>query len=311
MRRSALKSSSLLRAAILGVAMFSYPAVAAGQSYWVMPRDSQYAQAMQRVGVTDITITYHRPLAKGRVLWGCESTDVLPKAGATYPCVVPYGQVWRAGANDATNITFSTAVVIDGHALPAGTYGLFMIPGPTEWTVIFNRNARQWGAFTYDQKQDALRIAVTPESGDLQDALLYNFSDVASDHARAELRWEKVRVAFDIAVDVVAQTKARGAMQFNQTDGWWAAGYWLNEQHNPEEALKWINASLAFGEDSNNLMMKANIVATLKRYDEAIALANRALVVVGQNSNQAFVAQLTAAIQKQIADWKQGKGLPG
>ena len=110
----------------------------------------------QQVGVTDITITYHRPVVNGRKIWGG---------------LVPTGQVWRAGANENTTIEFSTPVSIEGKPLPAGTYGLHMIPGENEWTVIFSRNYTSWGSFSYDEKEDALRVTAkpqpTPHSGSL------------------------------------------------------------------------------------------------------------------------------------------------
>lgn len=293
---------------LAALVLVGWPGRALAQTYWIMPRESQYAQAMQRVGVTDITIAYHRPMVKGRAIWGCETTDVIQKPGVTYSCLVPNGQVWRAGANDATTITFSTGVTIGGRELPAGTYGLFMIPGPAEWTIVFNKTARQWGAFSYDDKQDALRVKAASAPADMQEALLYDFHDVTDDSTEVELRWEKMRVAFRISADTATLTKAKTGGQFNSTAGWWAAGYWLEQAHNPEEALKWINASIAFGEDTNNLMMKSSVVAALKRYDEAIQTAERALALVAKMPNQAMAAQLRAGIEKKIADWKKQGG---
>src|SRR5215470_7106447 len=114
-----------------------------------LPRPSQRAQITQRVGITDITISYHRPLINNRKVWGD---------------LVPYGKVWRAGANENTTITFSDPVMIEGKALDRGTYGLHMIPNADEWTVIFSKNSTSWGAFTYDQAEDALRVNVKPEA---------------------------------------------------------------------------------------------------------------------------------------------------
>ena len=105
-----------------------------------LPRESQHAVLMQRLGVTDITINYHRPLVKGRKVFGG---------------FIPYGQVWRAGANENTTIAFTDPVTIDGQALEAGTYGLHMIPGENEWTVIFSKMATAWGSFTYKESEDA------------------------------------------------------------------------------------------------------------------------------------------------------------
>src|ERR1041384_2100628 len=108
-----------------------------------IPRDSQHAKIMQRVGITDITVNYHRPLVKGRKVWGG---------------IVPYGQVWRAGANENTTIQFPDPVTVEGKSLPKGIYGLHMIPGENEWTVIFSKQADAWGSFSYNQAEDALRV---------------------------------------------------------------------------------------------------------------------------------------------------------
>ena len=121
-----------------------------------LPRQSQHAVVTQRIGVTDITINYHRPLANGRKVWGG---------------LVPYGQVWRAGANENTTITFTGPVTIEGQPLAAGTYGLHMIPNEDQWTIIFSKMHTAWGSFSYDQKEDALRVTVKPQTTELHNAL--------------------------------------------------------------------------------------------------------------------------------------------
>src|SRR5581483_2947773 len=139
--------------AVLVMVLATLPAAAqfqnGGQSiHLVLPLQSQRAVVTQRVGITDITITYHRPLAKGRQIFGT---------------VVPYGKVWRAGANENTTIEFTDPVSIEGKPLAAGTYGLHMIPGEDHWTVIFSKVSTAWGSFTYDEKEDALRVDVKPQ----------------------------------------------------------------------------------------------------------------------------------------------------
>src|SRR3954470_16117861 len=135
--------------------------VCLGQSFVLdLPRPSQHAVLTQRIGITDVTINYHRPLVNGRKVW-----DNL----------VPYGKVWRAGANENTTISFSSPVTIDGKALDAGTSGLHMIPTADSWTVIFSRNYTSWGSFTYDEKEDALRVQVKPHPTDMHEALTYDF----------------------------------------------------------------------------------------------------------------------------------------
>jgi len=152
-----------------------------------LPRDSQHATVMQRIGITDITINYHRPLVKGRQIWGK---------------VVPYGEIWRAGANENTTITFTDPVTIEGRPLARGTYGLHMLPGKDQWTVIFSKVHTAWGSFTYDQSQDALRAMMKPQPSEICEALLYAFDDVKPDSAVATLRWEKLSVPFKIGVNV-------------------------------------------------------------------------------------------------------------
>ena len=129
-----------------------------------LPRVSQHAEVIQRVGITDITIKYARPLVRGRKIFGG---------------LAPYGKVWRAGANENTTIAFSDPVTIDGQALAKGTYGLHMIPGESSWVVIFSKNSTAWGSFTYDPAEDALRVAVTPRTIPDQDVLSYSIGSNA------------------------------------------------------------------------------------------------------------------------------------
>lgn len=127
------------------------------------PEASQKAVVMQRIGLTDLTITYHSPLAKNRAIWGK---------------LVPFNEVWRAGANENTVINFTSDVTINGKGLEAGSYGLHMIPSEKEWIVIFSKNFSSWGSFFYKQDEDALRITVTPVSHTYQDWLSYSLTDL-------------------------------------------------------------------------------------------------------------------------------------
>jgi Protein of unknown function (DUF2911) len=146
-------------------------------------RVSPKAGVFQTIGITDVNVSYSRPGVKNRKIWGE---------------LVPYNKVWRAGADEATKITFSTDVIIEGKKLPAGAYGFFAIPGENEWTLIFNKVADQWGAFTYNESEDALRIKVKPVSNSNHDWLLYSFTDITSTTAQLNLIWEKLKVSFKI-----------------------------------------------------------------------------------------------------------------
>ena len=233
-----------------------------------LPRQSQHAMVTQRIGITDITVNYHRPLANGRQIWGK---------------LAPYGQVWRAGANENTTITFSDPVTIEGQALDKGTYGLDMIPGETQWTVIFSKDSTSWGAFSYKQEEDALRINVKPQTAEAHDALAYDFDDLKADSAVVTMRWDKVAVPFKVAVnvnDIVTASIHKQLYGLNQYywEGWDdAAGYFLANKIHLDEALKDEDQSIQAEERYDNLMNKSKILDALNRKDEAAAARNQAL----------------------------------
>lgn len=151
-------------------------------------RISPKATVKQVVGLTNVTIEYSRPGVKGRKIWGG---------------LVPYNVVWRAGANEATKITFSTDVKIDGKKLKAGSYSFFAIPGQKTWTLIFNKVADQWGAFEYNDVEDALRVEVTPMQNNCwQEWLAYTINKTSDKKAVIMLEWEKLKVPFNVEVEI-------------------------------------------------------------------------------------------------------------
>ncbi|MCH8205156.1 MAG: DUF2911 domain-containing protein [Candidatus Hydrogenedentes bacterium] len=163
------------------------------------PDVSQGASVTQTIGVdTQITIAYHRPGVKGRDVWTEKSDNVnigplVPRDGDPRP--------WRSGANEATTIEVSGDVLVEGKELPAGKYALFMIPTDGDWTVVFSKQAQQWGAFGYKQKDDALRVTVTPVEAPHQEWLAYGFDDPGTWSATAYLRWNDVKIPFKIEVE--------------------------------------------------------------------------------------------------------------
>src|ERR1022692_1333376 len=150
-----------------------------------LPRESQRASVSQRIGITDITINYHRPQVKGRKVFGPGSAQA-------------YGQVWRAGANENTTINFTNDVTVEGKPLAKGVYGLHMIPGESDWTVIFSKNSTSWGSFTYDAAEDALRVTVKSHPAEMEEALVYDFDNVHHNEATIVMRWEKVTVPIHV-----------------------------------------------------------------------------------------------------------------
>jgi len=233
-----------------------------------LPRPSQHAVVTQRIGITDITVNYHRPLANGRQIWGK---------------LVPYGEVWRAGANENTTLTFTDPVSIEGQPLDKGTYGLHMIPGENQWTVIFSKMANAWGSFTYKQDEDALRVTVKPQPAELHNALTYDFDDVTPDSTVLTLRWEKVAVPFKVSAkvnDIVEASIHRQIRGLNQYywEGWDdAANYFLTNKTNLDEALKDEDQSIQVEERFDNLMNKSLILAAIGRKDDASSFRNKAI----------------------------------
>jgi hypothetical protein len=233
-----------------------------------LPTLSQRAIGTQRIGLTDITVNYCRPLVGGREIWG--------KA-------VPYGQVWRSGANENTTISFTDDVSVEGHALPAGTYGLHTIPTADQWTIIFSKNSTSWGSFSYDEKEDALRVTVKPHPAEFVEALAYSFDEPKPDSVAVTLRWEKVAVPFRVSADVNAIVLRSIQNQLRNTGGFTWAGYdeaanWLIDANsNLDQAMKWENQSIQIEERFENLLGKSQILEAQGKKQEAEALKTKAL----------------------------------
>jgi tetratricopeptide (TPR) repeat protein len=259
-------------------------AASAAQSFILdLPDQSQRAEIAQRIGITNITINYHRPLVKNRKIW-----DGL----------VPYGKVWRAGANENTTITFSDPVMIEGKPLDKGSYGLHMIPNADEWTIIFSKNSTSWGSFTYDQEEDALRVTVKPKAADMHDALTYDFDQLQSDSALVELEWEKVAVPFKVSVDVhdVVQASLKNQLRNLSQYTWmsWddAANYLLAEKIALNEALKYANESIENEDRYDNEMTQSKVLTALNRKEDAATAEKKALELANPLQTHLFARQL-------------------
>jgi tetratricopeptide (TPR) repeat protein len=241
------------------------------------PRQSQRASVSQRVALTDVTIVYHRPLVGGRKIWGG---------------LAPYGQVWRAGANENTTIELSDPVTVEGQPLAKGIYGLHMIPSTDAWIVIFSRNATSWGSFSYAQSEDALRVTVKPQPGEMHEALTYEFDDVNPESAVVTLRWDKLAVPFTVKADPAAtlsnvRNQLRNSAQY-AWEGWDDAATWCADSKvNLEEGLKWSDRSIQMEERFENLMTKAKILDELKRPTESAGARTKAMEI--GNAQQVYV----------------------
>jgi tetratricopeptide (TPR) repeat protein len=257
-----------------------------------LPLQSQCAQLSQRIGITDITIAYHRPLVNNRKVW-----DGL----------VPYGTVWRAGANENTTITFSDPVRIEGKPLDKGTYGLHMIPSADEWTIIFSKNSTSWGAFTYDQAEDALRVTVKPQPTDMHNALTYDFDQLQPDSAVVELEWERIAVPFKVSVDVhdVVQASLKKQLRNLSQYTWmsWddAANYLLTEKIALDQALTYVSKSIENEDRYDNEMTKSKVLTALNRKDDAAIAQKKALELATPLQVHLFGRQLQAEKRSEEA----------
>jgi hypothetical protein len=295
---------------------------AAASAQVTLPRPSQKASVMQRIGVTDVTITYSRPAVKGRKIWG----DPLPgqaadaKGEATLDdqnkrpkdaVIAPWGHVWRTGANEATTFVVTDDVMINGQKLPAGSYSLHTIPNKDEWTIVFNGTANQWGSFDYDPAKDTLRVKAKPEwMNTSEEYLSYSFDPVTDDSAQVNIRWEKINVPFTVKVpdvNTLTLSKLKAAVEGAKPDDWrtayQAAAYALNNKDAADDGqgMMWLDQSIKVKETFQNLSFKASVLYKAGKKDEAFALADQAI----QRGKADKVD--TSGFEKRLADMKAGK----
>ena len=293
-----------------------------------LPQASPSATVSQAIGITDVSITYHRPGVRGRTVWGdipsekvaalikansvaptAESggtVDGAPGGGKDFP-MAPNGHVWRAGANEATKFTVSDDVLVQGQKLAAGAYSLHIIPGKEEFTVIFNKTADQWGSFRYDAKQDALRVKSKPTwLRDSQEQLSYEIPSLTPNSAQVILRWEKVAVPFTVEVpnqDALVRSKIDAAVAANPSD--WqiplAVGSAYFNDDKFDDAMVWVDKSIKVKETFQNLRTKANLLVNMGKKPEAIAVAEQAVARGKAEGTD------TTRFEKFLADLKAGK----
>jgi len=235
-----------------------------------IPRPSQHAMVTQALGTTKITIDYHRPGVKGRVIWGG---------------LVPYDKPWRMGANEATTITFTDPVNVEGTEVPAGAYSFFAIPGKQKWTLVINKDPEQWGAYGYDQAKDQARVEVTPMKAPYTEWMRFTIDPTSPTSALVTLNWEDVAVPMKVDVDVSKKVwkdvdTALAGVSSEEAQLFGAAAAWaLDSGERLDEGLVWADKSIAAKESVFNLWTKARLLQKKGRSREALPVMEKSLAM--------------------------------
>jgi len=251
------------------------------------PRPSPDATVSQYVGVTNITVDYSSPAVKGRKILGE---------------LVPFGEVWRTGANEATTITFTDAVSVNGNGLIAGTYGIHTVPNANEWEIIFSKDTPVDAGSTFDPKKEVLRIKVKPTEHSFMERMTFLFTDATENSVNVNLVWEKLKISFKVEVKTqnITLQKARDAFKWNQLMA--AATYSLEQNTNLDEGFKWIQASILINENYWNSRIIAQYYAKMNKKSEAIAAMEKA---IGFGSKMQSAPFDFDRMKQMLADWKK------
>jgi len=246
-----------------------------------MPQASPSASISQKIGLTDVGIEYSRPSMRGRKIFGE---------------LVPYGEVWRTGANAATIITFKTEVIIEGNKVPAGVYALYSIPGKNEWTIILSTNTKLWGAVGYNQEDDFLRFKVKPgKTGQKYETMEINFVDISDTGTSVAIKWENTRVKFRIETEVdsivMEQIKELVLDKEPENPGLYyqAANYYFTNNKDMNQAYEWITKSVSSDPKYWTMHLKAKIELALGKKKEAIDSAQKSMDMAREAKNPDYV----------------------
>ena len=261
---------------VLAIILFSVISTFAQQNL-TTPQASQKASVSQQIGLTDIVVKYHRPAVNKREVWGA---------------LVPYDQVWRAGANENTTISFSTDVTVEKNKVAAGTYGLHMIPTKNSWTIIFSKDNAAWGSFFYNQANDAVRFTVNPVTSDFQEWLSYSFDGLSANSTTLSLKWERLSIPIKIDVDVNVTVIASMEKELTGIPGFFWQGwnqialYALTNNYNLDKAQSWVDRSIGINKNLTNMMTKSLILESLGKSQEAEKTKQEAFALPGIDETQ-------------------------
>ncbi|UII19756.1 DUF2911 domain-containing protein [Fulvivirga ligni] len=247
-----------------------------------IPQPSPTATLKQTVGLTEVEIVYSRPGLKGRKVFG----DLLP-----------YGEIWRTGANASTKITFGDAVKFGGKDVPAGTYALYTIPGEKEWTVIVHKNTSLWGAGNYNQDEDLVRFTVPAKKlTEPVETFTMDLTDLTNNSANLDIIWEKTLVSIPLEVEIDSKVMAQIKSQITDATGEVnpnlyasAATYYYESGKDLDQAAAWMDKAIAANPKAFWLMHnKAKILAKQGKKKEAIKTAQESMKLAKESPQGDF-----------------------
>jgi hypothetical protein len=245
-----------------------------------IPRPSPTCRVEQEFATSKITIDYSRPGVKGRTVFGD---------------LVPYGKVWRTGANAATKIKFGEDVQVQGNNVPAGKYGFYTIPDKTEWTIIFSKDTILWGDDGYKAENDLLRFKVQPEAlPSLQETFTIEINNIRSESCDITLKWEKTSVTFSVKADIDSKIMKQidEAMNVDKRPYGPAATYYFENGKDLNQAYAWITKAVEKRPDAYWYMTtKAKIEMKLGKYNDALATATAAKDLATKDSDVSYIQQ--------------------
>ncbi len=284
-------SSRALPLAAAGLALAALAPTAAAQPR--LPFPSPAASVSQEIGTSRVTLEYHRPAVRGRAIWGA---------------LVPYGETWRLGANEATTLTLSHDGKVAGHDVPAGTYALFAVPARERWTLVLNRKAEQWGAYFHDPKEDLLRFEVVPATAPHAEWMTFALDAVEPGTVRVSWSWEKLTFSFPVELDVpgIVWAGVDAALKEKPDDMGTllqAARWALQRKERLAEGRAWIDRSVAVKESFWNRELLANYLRHEGKTAEAVVAMRRAIELSKGKAPDGY----GKALEATVAAWEGEK----
>ena len=281
------------------IALLSLACVVGFATAQELPKLSQPSKSEHVVGVTKISLQYSRPSVRGRVIFGE---------------VVPYGEVWRLGANEATKITTSNELTFapaegtkNGQTMPAGTYAIFALPGADgTWKIMFNTVTEQWGSDEYDATKDAVAVQVKATEGTFTETLTLDINNVSLTGGSLVITWDKVRVEIPFTVDTDKHAQANidaAIAEGKDLDKVYAsaANYYFNSKNDLDKAIEYADKSIAVSKTFSNLFLKARILHKKGETKDAIKLAEEALKLAEEAKQDRWIGY----IGDTLKEWKK------